>query len=51
MVNATRYLQEQGRGSDVPICRILEGQETSDFQGIWSGKGPAGRATDAKKWK
>jgi len=51
MAYAVRYLGEQGRSADVPICRIMEGQETPEFWNAFSGKAVGGRAHQLKEWK
>jgi gelsolin len=51
MAYAVRYLGEQGRSADVPICRIIDGQETPEFWAAFAGKSVGGRATQMKEWK
>jgi len=51
MAYAVRYLGEQGRSADVPICRIIDGQETAEFWQAFSGKPVGGRANQLKEWK
>jgi len=51
MAYAVRYLNEQGRSADVPICRVMEGQETAEFWAAFAGKSVGGRAQQLKEWK
>ena len=51
MAYAVRYLTDQGRGSDVPICRVAEGKEPKEFWDAFNGKAVSGRKNANKKWK
>jgi len=51
MAYAVRYLGEQGRSADVPICRVMDGQETPEFWNAFAGKPVGGRAQQLKEWK
>jgi len=51
MVYATRYLQDQGRNSDVPIARVIDGKEPKEFWDAFNGKPVTGRSASAKAWK
>jgi len=48
---ATEYLAGQDRPPTVPICRVIEGKEPTEFWDAFAGKAVGGRQHDAKKWK
>jgi len=48
---ATEYLASQDRPANVPIARVMEGKEPSEFWEVFNGKAVGGRTHDAKKWK
>eukprot|EP01083_Nonionella_stella_P001399 4018_1 len=51
MKYAVQYLTDQGRGSDVPIARVIEGKEPKEFWDAFAGKPVQGRANAHKKYK
>jgi len=51
MQYATEYLATQERPANIPITRVMEGKEPSEFWEAFSGKQIGGRQHDAKKWK
>jgi len=51
MAYAVRYLTDQGRGTNVPIARVMEGSEPKEFWDAFAGRPVQGRANAAKKWK
>lgn len=51
MNHAVRYLENQGRGTNVPIARVLEGQEPAEFWQAFGGQAVGGRAQQLKQWK
>jgi len=48
---ATEYLAGQDRPPNVPIARVMEGKEPTEFWDAFSGKAIGGRVHDGKKWK
>jgi len=48
---ATEYLAGQDRPPTVPICRVSEGKEPTEFWDAFAGKAVGGRHHDGKKWK
>jgi len=48
---ATEYLASQDRPPTVPIARVMEGKEPSEFWDAFAGKQVGGRKQEAKKWK
>jgi gelsolin len=48
---ATEYLASQDRPPTIPIARVMEGKEPSEFWEVFAGKTVGGRTQDAKKWK
>jgi gelsolin len=48
---ATEYLQNCGRSSNIPIARVMEGSEPSEFWAAFSGKHVGGRSVNSKSWK
>jgi gelsolin len=51
MKYAVQYLTDQGRGTNVPIARVMEGKEPKEFWAAFNGKPVGGRAGNKKKWK
>jgi len=51
MAYAVRYLGEQGRAADVPIARVMDGQEPAEFWQVFKGQPCGGRAHQIKEWK
>ena len=51
MKYAVQYLTDQGRGSDVPIARVMEGKEPKEFWDAFNGKPVQGRAAASQQWK
>lgn len=51
MAYAVRYLSDQGRASNVPIARVMEGKEPSEFWSAFNGQAISGRAAGNKQWK
>lgn len=51
MEYATEYLASQERMSNVPISRVMEGKEPTEFWEAFAGKQVGGRQQEAKKWK
>jgi len=51
MAYAVRYLSEQGRAADVPIARVIDGQEPPEFWQAFKGQACGGRAHQIKEWK
>lgn len=51
MAYAVRYLGEQGRAADVPIARVIDGQEPQEFWQVFKGQPCGGRAHQIKEWK
>jgi gelsolin len=51
MKYAVQYLTDQGRGADVPIARVMDGKEPSEFWSAFNGKPVLGRANAAQQWK
>jgi len=51
MAYAVRYLGDQGRSADVPICRVMDGQEPAEFWQAFKGQVVGGRAHQIKEWK
>jgi len=48
---ATEYLASHDRPPSIPIARVMEGKEPSEFWEAFAGKAIGGRTQDAKKWK
>jgi len=48
---AVQYLTDQGRGSDVPIARVMEGKEPKEFWNCFNGQAVQGRKAGGKAWK
>jgi gelsolin len=48
---ATEYLASNDRPPTIPIARVMEGKEPSEFWEAFAGKAIGGRTQDAKKWK
>jgi len=52
MKYATQYLTDQGRGTQVPIARVMEGKEPKEFWNCFNGQPVLGKAMAGKKgWK
>jgi hypothetical protein len=51
MAYAVRYLGDQGRSADVPIARVMDGQEPPEFWAAFKGQACGGRAHQIKEWK
>jgi len=51
MKYAVQYLTDQGRGSNVPIARVTEGKEPSEFWNCFNGQPVMGRRNAKKGWK
>jgi hypothetical protein len=51
MAYAVRYLGDQGRAADVPIARVIDGQEPQEFWQAFKGQVCGGRSTQIKEWK
>ena len=51
MAYAVRYLTDQGRGTNVPIARVMEGKEPKEFWDAFNGKPVGGRSQSSQKWK
>lgn len=48
---AVDYLTGQGRGTNVPIARVMEGAEPKEFWNCFNGQAVAGRKANGKAWK
>jgi len=48
---AVEYLKTQGRESDVPIARVVDGKEPAEFWQAFGGKAQGGRGHHASDWK
>ncbi len=48
---ALRYLKDQGRAADVPICRVMQGKEPREFWDAFQGKPVQGRANAHQQYK
>ena len=48
---AVQYLTDQGRGSGVPIARVMEGKEPAEFWNCFNGQVVQGRKAAGKAWK
>jgi len=51
MAYAVRYLSDQGRDSNVPIARVMQGNEPREFWDAFNGKPVLGRANAHKEYK
>merc|ERR1712130_535818 len=52
MTYAVQYLNDQGRGANVPIARVAEGKEPKEFWNCFNGQPVLGKAMASKKgWK
>jgi len=48
---ASEYLASLDRPSNIPIARVTEGKEPTEFWEAFAGRPIGGRTQDAKKWK
>jgi len=51
MKYAVQYLTDQGRGTDCPIARVMEGKEPQEFWSCFNGHPVMGKRNAGKSWK
>lgn len=51
MKYAVQYLHDQGRDAGVPIARVMEGKEPTEFWNCFNGKPIVGKANAGRSWK